>query len=60
LWTLPQTQPPIWKRGKIVKKNFLENFGKNGVLLLWGMWDNLYMENEMNIIRFKEKGFTFV
>ena len=52
--------PPIWKCGKIVKKNFLENFGKNGVLLLLGIWYNLYMENEMNIIRFKDKGFILV
>ena len=45
---------------KSLKRNFGKNLGKMDLLLLWGIWYNLYMENEMNIIRFKDKGFILV
>jgi len=57
---LSETRPPICKRGKIVKKNFLENFGKKDLLLSKRFFYFMYMENEMNIIRFKDKGFILV
>jgi len=46
--------------GEIVEKNFLENFGKMDLLLCRRFFYFMYMENEMNIIRFKDKGFILV